>query len=418
MIFSKSITKLKIISLILIFSFSLVPPLIKELFDFSSYTQGLIIAILISIVINRINVNINNNSLFVKIIMNLVVINLFYLIVLLTKKFIYGQGIDYFKFFLFFPLVFGLLFCSKNLAKIFIISKNEHLRDVINIFLFILIIGGLAAIFGYSAYGPLNMRKPTFVYSEVSHYALGIGPFLCYGLFANKGYLLKFFLITSILLIGFFVQSTALLVTFFFAIYPLINSIWMKYFFILISIIFVVYFGGDYFINRLSVLPSSSNETNWVYLQGIEEAFLSLRNTYGIGLGPQQMGFEDPSGEYSQLVYSIQGDYINRYDGSIGFSKIISEFGVLGILICLIYLMLFLKSYIYLANLNQNKIQTSQYVILSHSFIYMFFVYMFVRGGGYFGPNYFYLFVGIFCIYYYRVLPSSEFKACIYKHNV
>jgi hypothetical protein len=192
----------------------------------------------------------------------------------------------------------------------------------------------------------------------------------------------------------------------------------VKLLFVVTTSIFVIFLGGDYFINRLSVLPSSSNNTNWVYLQGFEEAFISLRNTYGIGLGPQQMGFEDPSGEYSQLVYSIQGDYINRYDGSIGFSKIISEFGVLGILICFIYLILFLKSYNYLANLNQKKIQTSQYVILSHSFIYMFFVYMFVRGGGYFGPNYFYLFVGIFCIYYYRVFPSSEFKASIYNHIV
>jgi hypothetical protein len=192
MIFSKSATKQKTILIILLFSFSFVPPFLKELFELSSYTQGFIIAVLISLIINRININLKNNGLFSKIFLSLVAINFIYFLTLITKIIFFNKGVDFLKFFLFLPLFLGLLFCSKELAKLLIISKKEIVLNTINIFIFVLILGGIAAIFGYSAYGPFSSRKPTFVYSEVSHYALGIGPFLCYSLVVNKSYFFKF----------------------------------------------------------------------------------------------------------------------------------------------------------------------------------------------------------------------------------
>lgn len=83
---------------------------------------------------------------------------------------------------------------------------------------------------------------------------------------------------------------------------------------------------------------NSHNLSVLYLLSGWERALINLKNTYGYGIGFQQLGFESNFGYFQEKLINILGSPMGlRSGGSVG-SKIISEFGIFGLFFIIFYI--------------------------------------------------------------------------------
>jgi hypothetical protein len=161
------------------------------------------------------------------------------------------------------------------------------------------------------------------------------------------------------------------------------------------------------FIHDPGTLIYDKNDlTALVYMQGWEEIGKSIVETEGIGVGILNMDKTKP-GYYGELIYYIVGEYQNRGDGSFLASKIVSEFGVIGVYILLIYGLYFSKSIKYFYRLNRkwysearksSPINEPVYLVFAHSAIVTSVIEIFLRGTSYFTSGMFLLITAIFIV--------------------
>jgi len=283
-------------------------------------------------------------------------------------------------------------------------SSDRGLTCKVNQIINIFIIGGLMGVLGFTFFGAYAERKPIMTFSEISHYAIFVAPFLWYLIISGEVLKKrKIQVILAFLLISILYQSVALVLVI------LIGAIFFAYlefrkfkmtilFSMIIGLLAIIgnVNNADYYISRLS--PSVSEEsTNLSYLAGIEEAYIAINKTYGLGLGFQQMGIEEPSGSIANFHYDMTGAYINRYDGSAAWIKIVAEFGLLGIAVVLYIVNIMARSLFgILATRRSNfKIYSSPSYIFANCLVCSFVMYMFVRGGGYHSIQFAYLIAGL-----------------------
>ncbi len=152
----------------------------------------------------------------------------------------------------------------------------------------------------------------------------------------------------------------------------------------------------SYYTSRLD-FKNTTNLSVLVYLSGIERAFLNFITSYGLGIGFQQMGVNGEIGIYQQILAELDAPMLNIYDGSFISSKLISEFGVIGALMCIFYFFYFSRFYL---SFKKSKRYSPQY-ILAYSFYMCFFIPLFIRGAGYINPYVFMLFSSIFLCKYH-----------------
>lgn len=257
-------------------------------------------------------------------------------------------------------------------------------------------------------------EKAVFPFSEESHYALAIGIFSV--AFMTAGNMrISLFIAVNILIQSLIFPNLTLLVfsvlSFFvlsFRLKPLVFRILLIiYPIILFLFIYFIASKFEYFLSRLT-FDTSSNLTTLVFLQGWELASLNFLQTNGLGLGWQMLGLTTthlPS--ITETIISLTGNMFNIEDGGFLASKLIAEFGIIGILISLAYLY-FLIKFIFTSNYIWYKIKHSQNKseifslkkrLLFSGVIFGFCVEFFLRGYGYFSPSLFLVFVAIFYLY-------------------
>lgn len=169
----------------------------------------------------------------------------------------------------------------------------------------------------------------------------------------------------------------------------LLNFKIRKMIFILISISFILlllsellFFQPDYFKKRLFL--DTSNISVLAYLFGWETAYLSFIDSSGLGVGFNRMGFVGPSGgEFREILKSIGLGELNIYDGTVTGAKLITETGIIGLLLLLLYLYYFINVF---KKLKKGTYKDAKSLFFSSVFLSMFIEY-FVRGVGYFSPN-------------------------------
>ena len=129
----------------------------------------------------------------------------------------------------------------------------------------------------------------------------------------------------------------------------------------------------------------------------------SLDRTNGLGVGLRNMENTVP-GYYGDLIYSIAGEYKNRAEGSFLASKLITEFGIIGVFVLIFYGVLLLKSlnffsrlnkYRYLKERNKRVFTASAGLIFAHSVIVVSAIELFARGIGYFSAGVFLLIMAV-----------------------
>jgi hypothetical protein len=143
-----------------------------------------------------------------------------------------------------------------------------------------------------------------------------------------------------------------------------------------------------YYSDRLNFSADSSNLSTLAFMQGWQNAYLNFRETNGLGVGFQQFGIAGSIGDFSEKIASLMGNYMNLLDGGTTGSKLVGEFGVMGLLILIAYVTVVVRAVRFirrsqfqaLADRDPRRIFFSALVV-TYSFE------LFIRGIGYFSPG-------------------------------
>ena len=241
--------------------------------------------------------------------------------------------------------------------------------------------------------------KFMLIFSEPSHYALTFLPFLLYKSYANKN---KFKYLFASLLIALFIKNVTLLVGIFiiiFTLYPFkkIIAVILALILMFLSLNLLENFKlSSYFLSR--IMLNNNNLSALVFLSGWNRAFLSLLESHGWGLGFQQFGYVGHVGYYQHLISALEPSLskLNLYDGGTIGAKFISEFGIFGIIILIIYLKIWGG---YLLKLKRSNISSNK-ELLFISFYFTYIVDIFIRGMNYFNFPAFMLLSSIYFLFY------------------
>lgn len=395
MIYLLYIKKRLIFLLLSVFLF--LPSLIIVLGKQSSYASGMIIS---TIIVVLLSIPFKENRRFI--IKSLFFLRYqisrskYFILYLSIPPLFYFKVFDFVKYFSSIFLIIYFFWISIYLSLIIINTKG--LLFLKSIRYIVVIIYLLINFFCISNYIPFtkyqNLNHPIFPFMEPSHLALFIAPYFLFIIKFSKSLFIKFFLIFNfVFLLSFYLSNSTFLILIIFSI--ILNFKLTKVFFIFLSFSLVILlFNLDisYYTNRADI--KGSNLTSLVWVQGWEESYINFKKTYGLGIGFQQLGIIEPSGETSQVLFKLFNDeYLNRYDGGTFGAKIISEMGFIGLLIIVLMLFKIIASFKFL-KYREKKYSSPQYFFF-HSCVFFFLIEIFFRSTSYLSPGLFMFFIGI-----------------------
>jgi len=277
------------------------------------------------------------------------------------------------------------LFAASFLAFLARALPKYRVDFAVKLVFYALLLNGLVTILGYRALG--NPSAVGF-FSENSHYAMSFLPFLLY-IVVVSSWRKKWFL----LFMSFFVVLNLQSITLLFGVITVtIFSLRVRQLVFLsiiaISILMVAmnYMDFEYYSARLNLM--NPNMSMLSFLNGWERAYLNLKDSYGIGIGFQQLGFLGSEGKVFESIRAQGGGDLNLYDGGFTGSKFISEFGILAVMLLMAYSVYFMKSVRWLHEVSMNGGETVDFrkVFFLTCFV-MFFIDLFIRGIGYFSSS-------------------------------
>lgn len=302
------------------------------------------------------------------------------------------------------PLLSSLIVLLFLYAYIISISLIRSDLNTINKFLnslrmltYLLIFFGWIKLTLGSDFGPYaNHPKALFPYAEDSHYALTFAMFSMGFIAGCKNNNIEvFFILINILIFGLFLPSLTMMTVFVLGltIHFIKKSRGIRYIYFfsilfLSTTIFGVLSTIEYFDQRLDI-TAFDNLTLLVWLQGWFVISSSLQFSNWLGVGFQMLGFNKESlPEISFYIYDFfSTGFYNVEDGGFLAAKIISELGLLGILIIFLYLKFVLSAYKLLTSISvKTELSKKNKILLKicSGFILAFILEMFLRGLGYF----------------------------------
>ena len=245
-----------------------------------------------------------------------------------------------------------LLGCALLLISRVQVVKLITSSEISSFLLITIIIALVAVPFGYDLWSKITGHQSPLnsgLYGESSHLAIYLLPLLCYRILKNYRDPLSWITIIISLLIS---PSLTLIIGLC-AIITLLAIAYLKnlknfitIIIVIASMIGVLLVGGYKFARYndkiISLVQAEEiaqvNLSSMVWLNGWSQAYEQLTQTYGLGVGFNNMGcgvFER-AGTYSDLEIAWVGGVLNYQDGSFLWSKLVSELGVAGIIMVLI----------------------------------------------------------------------------------
>lgn len=363
-----------------------VPHLLFVQTSASSLAFGLIVASLLVVVLNF------NFVLSFRVNLNLLIVGFaFYGFILFGGLYEYTSTQITKPFFTSIAIILPFSACLL-LSRRLIYSNHAAVENTfLAVFLIVFFFGWVEVIYGLRFLDYDALKKPVFPFSEESHYALAVGPLACAAA-VNKSVLFKLLVLLSTLAQSVLFPNLTLLVFFVLMCFVFWGA--RHLFWVLIlscavvagaSFFYFLYSDSptvEYFSSRLIVSAESNNLTTLVFLQGWDEAWNSLVSTQGLGLGFQMLG-TNPPGTIADRITMLYGSDFNRADGGFLASKIISELGVIGVLVALLFV-LFVFNYILKAG---GRYGGRRDILFYTTFIFAYLVEFFLRGYGYFSPG-------------------------------
>ncbi len=300
-----------------------------------------------------------------------------------------------------FPL-FIVVLSSLVLARYIREIKYESLANTIFILILVLFVLGWVDLWNPIMCCNYSLRaKAVFPFSEESHYALALGLLsVSYACVASRSRYI--FTGLNLFALSLIFPSLALLV--FAVLFLFVGMLRLRRLFLIIFLMvfgpLIFYFGFpwimgfEYFSSRLA-FQEANNLTTLVFLQGWEMAYLNLVETRGLGLGFQMLGLSGTyTGALSDMIFAISGREANLMDGGLLAAKLVSEFGVLGIMMIVGYLLSMVKFIVFANSAWTNvgfesvdNVFRIKRELLFGGMIFAFLVELFFRSVGYFSPT-------------------------------
>jgi hypothetical protein len=278
----------------------------------------------------------------------------------------------------------GTHFASQQLLSV----RESSLISASNDVLVSLAILPLAAAAGVPGFGAsTDYAKPIVFFSEPSHFALATMPLLLFRMAISKR-ATQFLLIGAALLIAAIMQSLTMVAGVLFVAALLLRQALLLLLLIPLASIALL-MDISYYAERLALTSDSKNLSTLVFLQGWDNALLNFATTHGFGLGFQQFGVAGSTGEISdKIALLLTGDSLSLLDGGTTASKLIGEFGIFGILLLIGFMVIVVRSTVFLRR-SQSLPPQSRDIrrMFFCSLIATYTVELFVRGVGYFSPG-------------------------------
>lgn len=245
-----------------------------------------------------------------------------------------------------------------------------------------IIVIAVMALVGLQPPSNLSFVRPVFPFSEPSHFAFTCAPFIVDACVRDTQARRVLWLLGTFLL-AYFLQSLSLIVAGVLAAFICLPA-WQSG---LVAIAAFVAAGSldiEYFTDRLDLSADTQNLSSLVYRQGWDSAWESLKFSDGWGIGFQQLGFAPVHVPTSDAIHRIMGEDMSREDGSFVAAKLMSEFGVLGIAVFGVLVILAITNALRLRRVAAGRLAMSDGLIFASSIVVAYLVEMVVRGAGYF----------------------------------
>jgi hypothetical protein len=363
-----------------------------------SPTLGVIISLLAALFLNLKSV------IFIKISMKLIMFSLLFGVFLVFFTISSPTLKSFSSILIFLFLLTSVMFLHAIFKRL---TDIEFYSTIRLLTITLLILGYVGTFYHFTILNYELKPKSIFPFAEPSHFALVSGLiFNGFLLVTSKKW--QVFIVFSIFLFGVFFPNLTIMLYALLAILVLSRWYWSLFIFILLVILIGLLFLYNsevlmYYSSRVMLNSDSSNLTALVYMQGWQELWAALVETNGLGLGFQMNGTQIPT-DIAEKIRSIAGIYKNRQDGAFLSSKLISEFGVVGILIVLLFLSYIIRSFIFLKR-EQNKAYKDIKLVFCHGVVFSFSVEMFFRSTGYFTSSFV---IMLLCLYYIKRTDVKE----------
>jgi len=270
------------------------------------------------------------------------------------------------------------------------------------------------------------------IFSEPSHFVIIFLPIYLYKFFITRG-LSRFMVIIFGFMFAFSIQSATFLLFLFFLIIWYVFNVHLRFSLYTLIFLIVTYFFGsiifsnnfnffniygsnNFFLDKWAVVfqDESTDLVNisvLVFLGDWAESFSNFISTYGFGVGFQQHGLVGERTYIKDVVQSLSGDFnwkIMLETFSVA-PKLISEFGIFGLIAILLYIKSFFKIiYSFRINTLNPSYRLDHKHLIMISFFMCYLVSLFVRGTGYFTVSSFFLFIA--CLYIFSLNRKFNLK--------
>lgn len=281
---------------------------------------------------------------------------------------------------------------SSRLAKA---EWGELEKSLILLLHILAMLGWVGLVYKLLVVGWEQKIKYPFPFSEPSFFAV------CYGMLA-VGYSFvasrKFalYMVVNMILFSFLFPSLTFLLFVVIVMVVMVARLQAVYLYWGVLVVPVIvlsvgyYFISDveYFSSRLD-FSDAENITTLVWLQGWDLSYINLNATEWRGLGFQMLGYEGT--ELSDVSYKLEeltGKFMNITSGGFLAAKIISEFGLVGVMLVILYILFLVYLLIKVGSSSSVSLKSdaTKKVMVFQGLAFGYVVEFFFRGYGYFSP--------------------------------
>jgi hypothetical protein len=289
----------------------------------------------------------------------------------------------------------GAHFAAAKLIRV----PTIELVTAANVALTILTLLGIAAAAGVPAIGGRGLPKPVVIFSEPSHFALSYLPMLLFRV-AIGNRTTQLLLIGVALCLAIILQSFTMVAGILIISGLVLRRISLV---VMMTAVALAAFTLDltYYSDRVSLSSDTTNISVLVFMQGWENAVLNFQETHGLGVGFQQFGVAGSIGDISNKIAELLGgEYINLLDGGSTATKLVAEFGVVGVLALLVFMKAVFRGIRFIRKAQSlSPSHRDQRSIFFYSLITSYSLEVWIRGLGYFSPGGFLALVGLMALY-------------------
>lgn len=269
------------------------------------------------------------------------------------------------------------------IAALFINTSSADLTSALKRSFALLVVISLLGVIGWfqppttGQYG-----KSVFPFTEPSHLALVMTPLLIFSCITSAPWRRPFYLAAAFLC-TMALENLTMAAACLIAAALCLN---LRHVLILSPLLIPALSGLDfsYYTERLIFDVESQNLSSLVYLQGWQILKESLERTNGFGLGFQQLGVFGTSVTASEQINLLMGDSLNLLDGGFNMAKLLSEFGIFGMLLLSVYLYYLIRAINLLRHVAHYGERQPAVLTFSASCIVGYLVELLLRGTGYF----------------------------------